>query len=365
MVSCVAQCTELKSIGHGLATDTSAFLESIANGIPEDVELLVIGERLHSDTVSISFERVLVEYMIKEHGYRTIVTELPFSFSSDVKGKLMPHEERNSQTEWVREPLWLADLSEKYGVQYFGIDCGISLHAPDDVVALIGETEAKRAVLASSHWIQWIETYERLPLESWNLELLDSYTRTVDSLVAFIRTVAQPIIALRVSEYMRNSIDEIQQHIFYHRMAKGLKRNNYRDSIMFRNFMSLHEHRQPLGKTIMLVSNYHAMANTSVIRTKSVAQCTTVCERIKQSKFRDHYYSIAAINYMDMRDRGRAKSRRSRLSLEGQLADSEFDVVFVPLSMCNRPFRMSPLLDINCRTPWSQVYNSVLFFRDL
>jgi len=359
------------SVSTSNPTDFAKVLEHIG-----DKQIILLGERWHSDTVTYNHNRALVEALLNTYQDILILSEISFFTSS----LLVDADPSIDTLPTSLKGEWLRSLARVYAMSYNGLDCSISIRADQDLLALAKQCGIASEMADTPSWRNWLIKFNELSTKGWTKALSDEYSQACDELHRAISMMTRDdgCDAEFIHRYISASSSELYFDTrFWRRALKRRKMNmrvhNYRDSVMADNIEYFIRTSKPGTKFVILMSNYHIMRNVTAIESgigEKKSKIKTTADWLFE-KYGDEVYSIATINYRDMRERAwdlpGEESGRSAKSIEYQLLHTcSEEPCFVDISNDKRSWIMSPTFrKKNLQAPWGEIYDGLLFFKDL
>ncbi|MBL7955926.1 MAG: erythromycin esterase family protein [Flavobacteriales bacterium] len=341
----------------------------------EDKKIILIGERHHSDTVTGNFHKALVEALIAQNEDIFILSEIAFYTSSFI----VDADRSMDTTRASAEGEWLKHLARARKTPYSGLDCAISIRSDKDIIALAKQCGFFDALVSSPSWNAWLTQFKLLPTTKWTKSSIKEYLVACEKLHHHIDQIGNKVCDLEyIHRYIRSTSDNLYFDVNYWQRAIKQRRmtlslNNYRDSTMASNAEYFIRTSKPETKFVILMSNYHIMRNVTSIESgigEKKSRIKTTADWLFE-KYGDQIYSIATINYKDMHERihdlPAEKSGRSEASIEHELSRTCTETpCFIDISQDEGSWIMSPTFrKKNLKAPWGQIYDGLLFFKEL
>ena len=342
----------------------------------DDKRIIMIGERYHTDSVAYEYHGALVEALVNRYDDIYILSETSFHTSSIIV-------KADPSLDTIRTSLqgeWLKALARVDNLQYNGLDCSISVRADKDLLALAQQCGFAAEMIASPSWTNWLQKFKGLSVKGWNKALSDEYSQACDELhrtISMMTCVDGGDVEF-IHRYIYSSSSELHFDTRY--WGRALKRrkmnmrvHNYRDSAMADNIGYFIRTSKPGTKFVVLMSNYHIMRNATAIGSgisEKKSKIKTTADWLFE-KYGEDMYSIATINYKDMRERihdlRSEQSDRSSKSIEYQLSQTCTEgPCFIDISHDGRSWIMSPTFwKKNLKAPWGVIFGGLLFFKEL
>lgn len=354
-------------------------------------KLLVIGEKLHCDRESVKLKLAILDRLVTEYNYNTILVEAPFYWGSHMfnsaTGAQRHAPEAVSGSLLLRH---LDSLHQALGVRYYGID--LDLHfSPDSLVQeVLDEAQAKEIhadlIQAALEWTNSLKAaYSKGITESdvntiWNVsmryeELLHSKDNPSVEYITVLWLMKNTCHSIRWINIRTSSRSK-------NRLVRNLASIHFRDSIMALNATYLIGSSQENHKFVLLTSNYHAMRSSETLvlpRRFLQDEMVTATQRLIQDEAvvkTDEVYSIALIEGDRILPNGEKEKSNSR-SLESAMNDVSSDIAFLGLRNNIRPknsdalktswrFLMHPTIRRKAiKASWLKVYDGIIWIRQL
>lgn len=363
---------EIKKINSILPESTDSNDLNFLIPILKDKRIVLLGESTHFDESTFAAKTRLIKYLHEKLGFSLILFESGrFELEYNFKEIDSPVFFKKTVWDfWADSPTFdkLLSIVQKTQNSFQPLKLSGFDFQPSGNISVDERISIIDSYLTEKH--SSLNNFPQMKQMIRNLynvvfwKLLSS--EEIETMNIEIKKLIDITLSMPNNEYDTVFLNYFKSFPYYMRFQKlewgSNKRLQLRDSLMAEYFYDIHENQHLNKKTIVWISNLHALNdNTQYLENSTLLNFKTFGEYLK-TKYKDNIYTICFTSYCNMDKDKRIMNKSTKSTLEYQLHKLKFDYSFIdfglPISM---PFKtrinQNLILDAN----WMKMCDGIFF----